>query len=362
MSRALPARARVVIVGGGFAGAATACFLARSGLRDVVLLEREVACGLHATGRNAALGRQLAGQERFTDYTVTGCAFLRRPPADFTPGPLLTPWGSMLLASEPATLARLQRRATARDLRCHVLSPAAVRERWPLLSQTPLVGALAFPDDGIIDIHALLRAYLDGACSAGGRIFTSCGVRGAAEVPNGVRISTDLGDIEAEVLVVAAGAWADDVGRACGAPALGLEAVRRHLFVSEPVAGLPADLPFAWHVDEPFYLRPEGGGLLMSGCDATPMPACEPAVDPEATAALADRLQRLAPHVTRYGVARAWACLRTFPTGERFGPVIGFAPRAPRLFHVAGLGGHGATGSPAIGREAARLILARLQP
>src|SRR5438105_2807201 len=48
-------KADVVIVGAGFAGAATAWALARAGVRDLVVLEREAAPGAHASGRNAAL-------------------------------------------------------------------------------------------------------------------------------------------------------------------------------------------------------------------------------------------------------------------------------------------------------------------
>ena len=47
--------AEVVIVGAGFAGAATAHHLAERGVRSVLLLEREPVPGAHASGRNAAL-------------------------------------------------------------------------------------------------------------------------------------------------------------------------------------------------------------------------------------------------------------------------------------------------------------------
>ena len=44
-------RVEVVIIGGGFAGASTAYSLARAGVTDVVIVEREPVCGYHAQPR-----------------------------------------------------------------------------------------------------------------------------------------------------------------------------------------------------------------------------------------------------------------------------------------------------------------------
>jgi glycine/D-amino acid oxidase-like deaminating enzyme len=52
---------------------------------------------------------------------------------------------------------------------------------------------------------------------------------------------------------------------------------------------------------------------------------------------------------------RSWVGQRTFAPDRRF--VVGFDPRDDRVFHVAALGGHGVTVSPAIGALAANLLL-----
>ncbi len=51
--------AEVVIVGAGLAGAAAAFFLTQRGVRDLVILEKESVPGVHASGRNAAMVRQV---------------------------------------------------------------------------------------------------------------------------------------------------------------------------------------------------------------------------------------------------------------------------------------------------------------
>src|SRR5688572_7895423 len=94
---AMPDRAAVVIIGGGLAGLATAWWLARCGRSDVVIVEREERLGLHASGRNAAMCRQIAEDDTWTALCARGARFLRQPPAGFAADPVLQVTGSFLL-------------------------------------------------------------------------------------------------------------------------------------------------------------------------------------------------------------------------------------------------------------------------
>ena len=66
----------VAIIGGGFAGCATAWWLGRRGVRAIVL-EREPMLGRYASGRSAGLGRQLVEDDASTTLTVRGANLLR---------------------------------------------------------------------------------------------------------------------------------------------------------------------------------------------------------------------------------------------------------------------------------------------
>src|SRR6266545_7508087 len=107
----IPARAGVVVVGGGFAGAATAFHLATAGVSDLLILERESTCGYHASGRNAGLCRQLTDEDVVTDLAVRAAEFLRRPPPGFAAGPLLRQTGSLLISAHRIRLDQLCARA-----------------------------------------------------------------------------------------------------------------------------------------------------------------------------------------------------------------------------------------------------------
>src|SRR6185312_10906585 len=121
----LPQRAAVVIIGGGFAGAATAWALRRAGVTDVVVLEREAAPGRFASGRSAGLGRQLAEDDHTTALTVRGAALLRQIPG------VWTPTGGILSFDDPAAADVYTARAQRFGVAVEVGDQAAVLARWP---------------------------------------------------------------------------------------------------------------------------------------------------------------------------------------------------------------------------------------
>ena len=73
----------IVIVGAGFAGAATAYYLTRRGVRDVLLIEQESIPGFHSSGRNAAMMRQCVPDPDLATLTRNGATFLRHLPDDW---------------------------------------------------------------------------------------------------------------------------------------------------------------------------------------------------------------------------------------------------------------------------------------
>jgi D-arginine dehydrogenase len=183
-------------------------------------------------------------------------------------------------------------------------------------------------------------------------------VRAVRDAGGRAILETALGRISARRVVVAAGAWSDGVAARAGAARIGLASFRRHLFVTERRPDIDPRAPFAWHLDEPFYVRPESAALLLSGCDDDPHAPGDVRADPAAELALAERLARAAPRLAELAVARSWACLRTFAPDRR--PVIGWDPDVHWLFRVAGLGGCGASASPALGVHAATRLRERL--
>jgi len=355
----LPTSTRVVIVGAGFAGAATAAALGQLGLGPGVILEREPVPGAHSSGRNAALAPQVEDDRLITALAVAGARGLREMTG--VAEPVLRETGALYLGneSEAVFLEEQARTLAALGVPTTLLTPRDARTRFPFLGGLCFEAALLSPTDGVIDIHGLLGRYLAAARKAGFTLVTQCDV-GTLLMENGTAngVATDRGDVSAEIVVDAGGAWAGRLGRAD--EALPLRPVRRHLFVSGPVPSVPGDAPWVWDLSEAYYFRREGPGLLLSPCDATQHQPGLPSTDPEAEALLAEKLVRRAPGLGNLEIRRGWACLRTFAPDRR--PVIGWDPMVRGLFHVSGLGGFGASTSPAVGEIAAALVAARSVP
>jgi D-arginine dehydrogenase len=210
-------------------------------------------------------------------------------------------------------------------------------------------------EDGVLDVHAILQAFIRGACREGaelwlGRRFEKLRVRDNRIIG----LETSDGFLEASKVVVANGGWAS-ISSSFGEYSLPFAPFRRHLLVTEPLPQVNPRWPVVWIVGEEFYFRPESGGLLMSGCDAVKVtPEQGEVMDHEELERIAAKASRWLPSLSDAQVARAWAGMRTFAPDEMF--VIGADPRLQGLHWVAGLGGHGITCAPFIGSLAADWI------
>jgi glycine/D-amino acid oxidase-like deaminating enzyme len=332
----VPDRCDVAIVGGGFAGCATAWALAARGVRAVVL-ERATELGRFASGRGAGLGRQLADDDATSALTMRGAAQLRSELAA-----AWTPTGGVLAFDATSHAQGYMARAARLGVAHEVLGRAGVLARWPQLSGLGIASAIYVPGDGVIDPLRLLALYAE-------RCDVRCGVT-VERIAEGV-VQTSAGTIAAKVIVDASGAWA---GELTGDPPL--DVYRRHLYVLE--AG-SAGAPFLWHLGtEELYVRPAGDGTLISVCDSTPTTAGEQEIDPACERLLRTRLASTAPTLAGSAVVRGWACQRAF-TPDRM-MRLGRDPRRPWLVWAVGLGGHGATASAAVGETVADAVLAAL--
>jgi D-arginine dehydrogenase len=139
-----------------------------------------------------------------------------------------------------------------------------------------------------------------------------------------------------------------------GVAPIGLVAKRRTAILIDPPAGFDArSWPMVIDVDEQFYLKPEGGQLLVSPADETPVTPGD--VQPEEldVALAVDRYERLTGRPVRR-VTHRWAGLRSFVADHD--PVVGRDPDVPFFFWLAGQGGVGIMTAPALARIAAGLI------
>ena len=156
-----------------------------------------------------------------------------------------------------------------------LVSAEEAREMFPLMSTDGVLGAAWLPTDGYLDPSQLTFALADGARGGGCSILTSTRVT-CIDVAGG-RVSavrTERGDIEAEVVVIAGGMYAAELGRLAGVRVPVIPMSHQYL-VTQPFRERAEGEHLATLRDPDLlvYYREEGGGLVMGGYERRSAPA-----------------------------------------------------------------------------------------
>lgn len=343
----------IAVIGAGIAGASVASELSAS--HRTVLLEREAQPGYHTTGRSAALFSETYGPPIIRALSRASGGFYDAPPPGFGDGPLLTPRGVLLLAREDQ-LARADAmmEEVAAGSPVSRLDAARTVAMMPLLRAGYAAGAVFEPGARDIDVHALHHGYLRQFRARGGELRTGGGLLSLERSGAGWELLTPGGTIRADIVVDAAGAWADEVAAMAGVRRIGLVPKRRTaVVVSAPDGAAPHGWPMVVDIDEQFYLKPDAGRLLLSPADETPSPPCDAQPEEIDVATCIDRIER-AFDLSIRRIENKWAGLRSFVADKC--PVAGFDPGAAGFFWLAGQGGYGIQSAPALARAAAALV------
>ena len=340
-----PEKFDALIIGSGFAGAATAFHLSEIFQGSILVIEREQVPGVHASGRNASLILQSVA-----DPAIRGAvAASTREYAKLRSELGFRQTGSLLLGPQ----GRLEGLRETALVESSLREADAVRPRVPLLEGHAFEAALETPGDGVIDIWALLQYYLAGARSRGVKVQLSSEVRGISG-SGPFRVETSRGSLEADYLINAAGAWAGQMAAMAGATRLPLRPWKRHLLALKGIDAVDPDGPFVWSLEPEFYFRPDSQGLLFSICDEEEDSSLETLVSEGISERAAELVWKQLPAMRDAAERDVWSCFRTKAPDGRF--VIGWDPGCQGFFWVAGLGGHGVGSSWEVGRIAASLF------
>lgn len=343
-----------VVVGGGIAGVSVAAELAGAGV-DVTLLEAEATLAQHTTGRSAAMylpGYGNAVVRALTAASATDYAAL----ADEAGTPILTPRSTMWVGG-PDDVDALDA-MTAENDAVRRTGPDEVLARSPVLRPDRIAGGLVDDAGSEIDVGVLHQAYVRRLTRAGGTIEREARVDAVQRDGDGWRVAAADRTWTADLLVDAAGAWADEVATLAGVPTVGLAPLRRTLFTS-PVGTDLAPGPLVCDVHDRWYFRVDPGVALVSPADETPSPPCDARPEDLDVARALEAVREVTTLALR-SVRSAWAGLRTFAPDRS--PVAGPDPGSPVFVWSAGQGGYGIQMAPALARVVAALALGRPMP
>ena len=266
---------RIVIIGGGAIGTSIAFHLARMGHGTEVLLLERASLTHGATWHAAGLVGQLRNSRNLTRMLQFSTALYEELAADPESGVDWHRVGSVRLASSDDRWLEIRRLATtARSFgfELHLLSAAEAVDRCPIVDPSGVRGAAWIPSDGFIEPSSLTQALARGARRGGVGIVEGCAVTGFRISGRRVTgLDTSLGRLRCEVVVNAAGMWARQLAALAGVR-IPAAAVEHQYLVSEPVAGMPRDMPTLRDPDHLVYYKPEVGGLAVGGWEANTVP------------------------------------------------------------------------------------------
>ena len=369
----LPSRASVVIVGGGIAGCSIAYHLTKIGLTDVVLLERrQLTCG--TTWHAAGLVGQLRATRNLTELAKYTAELFCSLEAETGQATGFKQNGSISVARTAARFEELKRGASMGKtfgLEIDVLPREAIRERWPLLETGDLVGGIFIRKDGQTNPIDTAQAFARGAKQRGARIFEHTSVsRIRVERGRAVGVETEAGYIGADTVVLCAGMWSHALGRDCGV-AVPLHAAEHFYIVTEPIAGLPGNLPVLRVYDECAYYKEDAGKLLVGcfepvakpwGMNGIPEGFCFDTLpeDYEHFGPILEAATRRVPMLANAGIQLFFNGPESFTPDDRF--YVGETPEVRDLFVAAGFNSTGIASSGGAGKVVAQWILDRRPP
>lgn len=341
-------RTDVLVIGAGIAGLSVGSEFARD--RSVIVLEREAGPAQHTTGRSAATFIEGYGGPSVAPFTRASRAWFESAGDGQVEHRLFAPRGLLVVAA-PGDAAHFDHYARPGATR---LSAADARALFPVLRESRC--AAAAYDTSVLDIDAAgaVTAFRRALKQRGGELMTSSAVIGLRHARGVWHVEATADVIEAEVVVNAAGAWADAIAELGGLAPIGLRPLRRTICTFRAPDELDhTRWPMLVDAAERFYLKPETGQFLASPADETPSEPCDPRPEQFDVATALDRVAS-ATILEPRSIISSWAGLRTFAPDRSL--VLGPDPLAPSFAWCAGLGGFGIQVAPAAARAVVALV------
>lgn len=296
---------QAVVIGGGVVGVSVLYHLAKAGMTDVVLLEKnELTSGStwHAAGGVTTLNSD-ANVSRLQKYTFDLYRELETT-TGLSCG--IHHNGGIYLATDDGQmdfLKLIHSRARTLKMDTQLISVAEAKQRNVLIEEKFFKGALWREDGGYVDPWLVTQAYAAAAKTLGAEINRFTKVTALKQRPDGSwDVTTDKGSIHAEHVVNAGGLWAREVGRMVGLE-LPVLAMEHHYIVTDAVPeldGLDKEIINTSDFTGEIYLRQEGQGVLLGTYEQDCRP-WSPVTTPDDfhTQLLPDALERISPELER---------------------------------------------------------------
>jgi len=353
----IPTTADIVIIGGGVMGASAAYHLAKRGLKNIVLLEKEEFFGTGATGRCAGGVRYQFSTEINVKLSIESLPMIERFKEEIGQDVNYRQCGYLLVATDEKDATTFKHNVELQNklgVQTQFLNGDEIRARLPLMQFEDAIAGTFNQKDGIVDPNGVVAGYISAGQKLGVRAFAGNEVIGIRVSRGEVEaVETHQGVIQARRILNAAGPWAGQIGEMAGVQ-IPIVPLRRQMFTTNPLKEIPEDFPFVIDFAQSLYFHREGDGLLIGMSNQHETPGFDQNVDEEFEFVNLEAAIERMPLLERASRASHWAGLYEVTPDAH--PIFG-GSNVKGFTICTGFSGHGFMHGPVAGKLMSEYIL-----
>jgi sarcosine oxidase subunit beta len=354
---ALPKTADVIVIGGGVMGASTAYHLAESGVKDILLLEKEELFGLGATGRCAGGVRYQFATEVNIKLSLESLPILERFKEIFGQEIDYKQVGYLFLLTNSESVQQFKENVKLQNslgVKTEWLSGDEVRKWFPMMRLEDVIAATNYAKDGVVDPNGVVMGYINASKRHGCLALNNIEVVDIQKESGRITgVMTNQGFISTPVVVNAGGPWAGNIGKMAGL-SIPIKPLMRQWLTTTPVPDLPDDFPFMIDFSKSLYFHTEGKGLLTGMSNPDQKFGFDQNVDPDWELTHIQAAIERFPALEDVGLSSHLAGLYEVTPDSH--PIIS-GTSLTGFYLVAGFSGHGFMHGPAAGKCMSELVI-----
>jgi glycine/D-amino acid oxidase-like deaminating enzyme len=352
-----PTTADIVIIGGGVMGASAAYHLAKRGMKNIVLLEKEEFFGTGATGRCAGGVRYQFSTEINVKLSIESLPMIERFKDEIGQDVNYRQCGYLLIATDEKDANTFKHNVELQNglgVQTQLLSGDEVRARLPLMKFEDAIAGTFNQKDGIVDPNGVVAGYISAAQKLGVKALNHAEVTGICVSRDEVEaVETTRGAFQTRRILNAAGSWAGQIGKMAGVQ-IPIVPIRRQMFTTDPLKEIPEDFPFVIDFAQSLYFHREGEGLLIGMSNQAEKPGFDQNVDEDFEFVNLEAAVERMPLLERASRASHWAGLYEVTPDAH--PIFG-GSNVEGFTICAGFSGHGFMHGPVAGKLMSEYIL-----
>jgi sarcosine oxidase subunit beta len=347
--------AEIVIIGGGVNGVACAYYLAKRGMRDIVLIEKRY-LGAGATGRCGGGVRQQWGMDENIILARDSVKLMEKLSSELNYNIFLRQGGYIILIfdeKEYGLISRTIPRQNALGVPSELLTSEEIASMVPGLNLRSVIAGAYCPSDGTAYPYAVLWGYAHAAKRRGVHIHLHTNVEEVSRRDGGsFEVKTSLGTIHTPRILNVAGSATKHIAAMLGVD-IPTQPYRHEIAVTESIK--PLFDPMVISLRAGFYFSQTMRGEILGGIGD---PHETPSTGTASTAGFLFRytaaLRNAFPALAKLRIIRQWAGLYDVSPDAR--PIIGAVDGLDGYYHACGFSGHGFMLSPVVATLLSELI------